>query len=176
VRLRVYVLALWAMAVALGCVGCRAPRPVSDLVATFGQARKQPSEAAFSIANVALGDVTKRAVIARHQTRLTYHVTVPKHATFLFSVGLEPSVWKERGEGVLFLIGVSDGNSYRTKQSVVIDPFTRADDRKWRDLEVNLEEFAGLTVDIVLNTRQTGAWNAGERLLAAWGEPVVIAR
>ena len=39
---------------------------------------------------------------------------------FRVSVALKPEAWTEPGDGVLFLIGVSDGYAYRQMKSVVM--------------------------------------------------------
>jgi hypothetical protein len=159
------------------CGWSRSPTLIADFIEQFPDARKQPSTAAFDIADLKVEGVAKRSILAREQTRLTYHVTVPPHARFRVSIAIAPDIRSEAGQGVLFLVGVSDGQWYQNKHMVTLDPIQRSDDRHWRELVVNLEEFAGLTVDIVLNTRATSTTStAGERLLAAWGSPTVTAR
>jgi hypothetical protein len=163
--------------IASACGWSKPPTLIANFVEQFPAARKQPSNAAFEIARLTVEGVTEPSILARAQTRLTYHVTVPHHARFHVSIAIAPDVRREAGDGVLFFVGVSDGQWFQTKYSVTLDPIKRADDRRWREVVVNLEEFAGLTVDIVLNTRATAATStAGERLLAAWGSPTVTAR
>jgi len=79
--------------------------------------------------------------------------------------------------GVLFLIGVSDGHSYQTLQSIVIDPHGARAHQQWYDATFSLEEYAGLTVDIILNTRAGEAPTATTlNDVAVWGAPRVVAR
>jgi hypothetical protein len=149
---------------------------VADLIAQFGDAKKQP-DTAFEIADVTIDGVTKRSIVARGPTRLTSHVTVPKHAVLQASVALDPSVWNQPGDGVLFFVGVSDGRSFQTRASVTLDAFSRPADRQWRDVSISLEEFAGLTIGIVLNTRAGAAGNAtAQNDVAVWGAPMIVAR
>ena len=156
---------------------CAEPVRVADLIAQFAEARKQPASTAFDVADVTIDGNTKRSIIAHGQTRLTAHVTVPKHAIFRTSVALHPSVWEQPGDGVHLFVGVSDGQAFQTRASVVVDAFGSPADRRWREVEVNLEEFAGLTIDIVLNTRAGEADNATvQNDIAVWGTPVIIAR
>src|SRR5687768_817199 len=84
---------------------------VADLIAQFDDAKKQP-DTAFERADVTVDGVTKRSIVARGPTRLTTHVTVPKHAVFRTSLTLDPGVWNQPGDGVLFFVGVSDGRSF----------------------------------------------------------------
>jgi len=161
---------------AAGCQETRASRPIADLIVDLPNARKQPSETAFEIGDVSIDGISKRALLADQSTRLTYHVTVPARARFVVSIGVAPRVWDASGQGVLFLIGVSDGQWFQTKSSVALEPFTRAGDRTWRDLSVSLEEFAGLTVDIILNTRPTGPTPGNIGHIAVWGTPLVVVK
>jgi hypothetical protein len=172
-----FAIAVTAAIVALASSGCRrtGASTLADLVTQFPSARKQPAEAAFQISDVSIDGVTKPSLIAGQTTRLTYHVTLPKHATFTVSVAVDPEAWNSSGQGVLFLIGISDGQSYQTKRSIPIDPFAQPNDRRWHDVTVSLEEFAGLTVDIVLNTRAVGDGGAPGHV-AVWGTPTVVVR
>jgi hypothetical protein len=78
---------------------------------------------------------------------------------------------------VLFLIGVSDGHTYQTLQSMVIEPRGTRTDQRWHDATFSLEEYAGLTVDIILNTRAGLAPTASTlNDVAVWGAPQVVAR
>jgi hypothetical protein len=150
---------------------------VADLIAQFTQAKKQPADTAFEIADVTIDGVTKRSIIARGPTRLTSHVTVPKHAVLRTSLALDPGVWEKPGDGVLFFIGVADAHSFQTRASVTVDPFNRPADRRWRNVSVDLEEFAGLTISIVLNTRSGAAADASaQNDVAVWGAPTIFAR
>jgi hypothetical protein len=158
----------------LQCDSSRSATQVADLVAQVGQAKKQPTDASFQTGDVTIDRATKPSILARVPTRLTSHVTIPKHAVLRLAVAVHPSAWSEPTGAVTFMIGVADGHSYQTKATVVVDAFNRAADRRWHDITVSLEEFAGLTVDIVLNTRtgvEPGA--TGDRLMAVWGSPVV---
>jgi hypothetical protein len=171
------VAVLVAAGVLVFVIATRRPEtPVADLVAQFAQATKQPSDAAFEIMDVTIDGLTKRSIAAQEQTRLTYHVTVPARARFRVAIALTAKAWTRPSGGVLFLIGVSDGRAYRNAQSVVINPSAAAADRRWHDVTVNLDEYAGLTIDLILNTRATVAPADLPRLLAVWGAPTLVSR
>ena len=156
---------------------CTQPVTVADLVAQFPEARKQPADTAFEVADVTIDGVTRRSIIARGQTRVTTHATIPKHAVLKASVAVHPDAWDKPGNAVLLFIGISDGRMFDTKASVTLDAFNRPADRRWRDISVSLEEFAGLTINIVLNTRAGEAADAtAENGVAVWGEPQILAR
>jgi len=177
-RRRQVLLRSLTICVAFACAVCgrRQEYALADLVARFPEARKQPGTA-FTVTDVTIDGVSRRSVVARGQTRLTYHVTLPKHGRLRVSAALDPSAWSRAGDGVLFLVGVSDGHTYRTAESFVLNPFTDARARHWREVDVNLEEFAGLTVDVILNTRAGLAAGADlQNDVAVWGAPAVLVR
>jgi hypothetical protein len=155
----------------------RRERDVTDLLQAFAAARKQPSDASFSVRSVTIDGTTKPAIVAEQQTRLTYHVTLPKHARFRVALAFDRAAVGETTETVLFLIGVSDGRTYQTRVSRTVSPGARSDDRRWHEETVDLEEYAGLTVDLVLNTR-AGSDSAGQLRghAAVWGAPRIVAR
>ena len=149
---------------------------VADLVTALDQARRQPSSAAFQARDATIAGRTMRCVAAGEQTRLTYHVTLPDRAWFHAMVGVAPETWTSPQSDVQFMVGVSDGRRYRQLGEVTLDPFGRLPDRQWRQLVVNLREYAGLTVDIVLNTRAGTSFESDARTdIALWGNPAVIA-
>jgi hypothetical protein len=149
---------------------------VADLVAQFPEARKQP-DGAFDVADVTIGGTTKRSIVAKGETRLTVHATVPKGAVLETSLAMHPDAWDRSGDGVLMFIGISDGRSFGTRASVTLRPSARAEDRRWRDVSISLEEFAGLTISIVLNTRAGESADAkSDHDVAVWGAPVIVAR
>jgi len=154
----------------------RPARVLVDLTGALPSAKQQPPTA-FSVQPVTIDGTTQSSIVARDQTRLTFHVTLPVHAALEISEAIDPSVWNEPGDGVLLLVGVSDGRTYRTLDAVTLAPHDRPDDRHWRRLTFSLEEFAGLTVDVVLNTRAGAAPGATTRGdVAVWGAPRVVAR
>jgi len=139
---------------------------VLDLAAGLNVARRQPSAASFEVAARRLGGADAVAIVTHGQTRLTYHVTLPKHARFRCTIAIDPA--SSSSDALLFIVGVSDGRTYRSIASNSLAP---ADASK--TIDVSLEEFADLTVDLILNTRsETDAL----RGTGVWSAPVVVAR
>ncbi|MGH9408200.1 MAG: hypothetical protein ACRD1V_01950 [Vicinamibacterales bacterium] len=147
---------------------------ILDLAASSALARRQPSEKSFHVGDITLGGETKRSIETDGSTRLTVHVTVPSHARFQVALGLVPEVRTQPAGGVLFLIGISDGHAYQTLRSVTIMPYGQPSERRWQDANVSLEEYAGLTVDLVLNTRPASGPSAAP-IHGVWGRPLVLA-
>jgi hypothetical protein len=171
-------MALVVLPVSMFASGCGGPEvQVVDLTQQFADARKQPSADSFAIEDVTIDGQTLRAVVAREQTRLTYHVTVPARGFFRVGLALKPDAWTRPGNGVLFLVGISDGHVYREMTSVVIDPYGKESDRRWHELLVNLREYVGLTVDLILNTRAgLPPSNDVRNDLGLWGSPAIVSR
>ena len=167
-------------AVAVLIVGLRprAEMVAADLTEQFDVARKQPGPQAFGLVGVVIDNRPVQAIVARGQTRLTIHATVPERGRALrVMFGLAPEVWEAPGDGVRFSIGVSDGRAFREKYVRLVDPFGQPADRRWHEAVVDLREYIGLTIDVILNTRAGVAASADVRNdVAIWARPLVISR
>lgn len=150
-----------------------------DLVKEFDQAKdKRPSAASFSLVDVTINGETKRAIFTQPapQTRIIWHFTVPDDAWFTASLGLKPEAWTMGGDGVLFLVGVSDNNGhFEQLLNVPINPAGNPSDRIWHNVTVDLSPYAGQTVDLICNT-YSGTPGHDDRTgdLAVWGSPRIV--
>jgi hypothetical protein len=160
-----------------GCGGA-SDTVVVGLTEQFDVARKQPGPEAFRLENISIDSRLVPAIIVRGQTRLTQHVTVPERGgAFRVTFGLEPHVWRAPGDGVRFSIGVSDGRAFREKYVRLVDPYGQPADRRWHEAVVDLREYGGLTIDVVLNTRAGPAASTDVRNdVAVWAQPVIVSR
>jgi len=148
---------------------------VVNLVDNYDVARKQPAATALRLETLSIRGIEQRSILTEQQTRLTYHVTVPRHAQFLAELGLVRSGHVQLHDDVLFLVGVSDGHTYRTAKSILVAADDTLPDHEWRPITVNLEEYAGLTIDLVLNTRIARVAHPEARpSVAAWTRPRVV--
>jgi hypothetical protein len=148
-----------------------------DLIGQYPGAKKQPNAEAFSIISAKLNDESKRAIFTKDLagTRLTWRVTVPDRAWLKTGLGLAQDAWKTPGDGVLFMIGVSDGKTYDELLSLTVNPFNNASDRRWNDISLDLSQYAGETVDVIFNTR-SGPKDDRNGDSAVWGDPRIIVR
>jgi hypothetical protein len=140
---------------------------------------RRPSLDSFSIINATINGVTKPAIFAKELagTRLIYHVTVPDRAVFEVSLGLLEQAWTTPGDGVYFAIAVSDGKNYEELLTVTINPYGNPGDRKWDDVTLDISQYAGETVDVILNTRSgTGGHDDRNGDLAVWGAPRIVVK
>jgi hypothetical protein len=148
---------------------------VVDLLAGFPTARRQPGPEAMTLVEATIRGDTKRAILAQPLagTRIIWHETIPEHAWLKFSLGLQESGWKIPGDGVLFMVGISDQRIYDGLLTVSINPFAVASDRRWTEVSLDLSSYAGRTVDIIFNTRSRPKDDrSGD--FALWGVPRIV--
>jgi hypothetical protein len=154
-------------------------RVAVDLIERFPQAEiKRPSPESFQVVDATLGGTAKRAIQAASVSRLGWKVDVPAGAWLEFSIGLREDAWTVEGDGVLFLVGVSDGQTFDELMSLVVNPYANAGDRGWHPLLLDLGKYSGRQVEIVFNTRSSPdrqpVDDRGD--LPVWGEPRVVVR
>lgn len=143
---------------------------VVNFVDDFAQAvEKRPGDDAFSIADVTIAGTTKRSIITKNPSRIAWSVTVPEKAWLIVSAGSKEEGWKIAGDGVSFRISMNDDEVLH----MVIDPYGDPSDRRWNDLEIDLSEFAGETLNLFLKTFPGGNVDGD---LPVWGEPRIIIR
>jgi hypothetical protein len=151
-----------------------------DLIEQFDAAQKRPAPEQFAVRDVTLGGVTKKAVAVAPGpgSRLTWNVRVPDDGWLWVSVGLEPEVWEKEGDGVKFLVGVSDGRAFEPLLEQHVNPYSHPGDRKWVDVRVDLSTYAGESVDIFFNTYASAEGQPSDERndLALWGSPEIVVR
>jgi hypothetical protein len=155
-----------------------------DLLKEFPAATKQPNAQAFVLIDAKLGNETKPSIFASEPGRITWHLTVPDNAWLKVSVGLKEEAWTQKGDGVYFFVAVSDGGPhYDVLVSLVVNPYANPSERGWRDLMLDLSQYAGSTVDLFFNTRSSPPPTPGTAPhddrngdLALWGDPQIVVR
>ena len=151
-----------------------------DLIAAFGTAEKRPDASVFSVGEIALNGESKPsvAVAPAAGTRLTYRIRVPDDAWFSVSLGLKPEAWEQEGDGVLFMVGISDGRAYDELFTQHVNPYGDATNRRWIPVYVDISAYGGEEVDLILNTRSGPPAQEGDTRhdLGVWGAPEVVVR
>jgi hypothetical protein len=151
-----------------------------DLVASFDRAEKRPDASALTLEDVALNAETKRSIVAKPLagTRLTYRIRVPDNGWFFVSLGLKPEAWEQEGDGVLFMVGISDGTAYDELFTQHVNPFGDPTNRRWIPVWVDISAYGGEEVDLILNTRSGPPRQEGDLRndLAVWGDPQIVVR
>jgi hypothetical protein len=152
-----------------------------DLLDRFEAAEKRPPEPKlYSVSDVTLAGVTKRAIAIQPTagTRLVFKVRVPDDGWLWVSLGMHPDSWTKEGDGVKFLVGVSDGRAFEEIFSQHVHPVANEGDRKWQDARVDLSTYAGEEIELILNTYASvpGAPYDMRNDLPLWGSPEIVVR
>jgi hypothetical protein len=151
-----------------------------DLLAGFDAAQKKPNPETFTTVDATLNGDTKKAILIQPTigTRLTYRVHVPDSAWLSVAVGVQPEAWEKPGDGVKFLVHVSDGRGDEQLFSEHVDPFNNKNDRRWIPVMVDLSAYSGEDVDLMFNTYSSmpGRGENHDNDLALWGKPEIVIR
>jgi hypothetical protein len=151
-----------------------------NLVDRFDAATKRPDPSSFTVGDIALNGETKRAISVAPSigTRLIHKVFVPDDGWLSVAVGLKPEAWTQEGNGVLFIVGVSDGRSFEPLFSQHVNPFSNQGDRKWIPVMVDLSAYAGEEIELIFNTYSSPAGKPDDQRgdLAVWGQPEIVVR
>jgi len=148
-----------------------------DLIALFPDAEKRTTmsslEEGYAIQTVVIDGDRRQSLFAHPFSRVTWTVTVPPRAVLRTAAALRPDVWTSEGDGALFRIGVSDGQTYTEFYKQRVQPSQRPEDRRWFPIEIDLSPFAGQSIQIIFNTEPGESGNAvGDA--AVWGTPRIV--
>ena len=108
-------------------------------------------------------------------TRITWTVTLPGEAQLRAALGIDPQAWDLDGDGVLFRVGVNDGEGYKELWNQHVDPRHTPGDRRWIPIMIDLTRLGGRRVDIIFNTNTSlpGKGDDARNDLALWGAPAI---
>jgi len=147
-----------------------------DLMTMYDQAQKDGSP--YAVVDATLAGDTKKAIAAPANGRIHFKIRVPDDGWLKVSLGLKPEAWDKEGDGVYFFAGVSDGKSFEPLFTQTINPFKNASERRWVPVTVDLSNYGGEEVELVLNTRASGPGGGPDDRndLPLWGAPEVVRR
>jgi len=111
--------------------------------------------------------------LSNMQSLIAYNVTVPSNSRLSFGIALAPEVWNEEGDGVLFKIIMYDDQGGHEIFSRYINPNENAEERKWLDSEIKLDQYANKNVAIYFVTTP-GPNNNNRFDWAYWGDPKIL--
>jgi len=81
------------------------------------------------------------------------NIPIRQGAKLTFGIALHPNTWSpEKGDGVHFSMDVRCATGQTRVFDRYIDPKNSPQDRRWHDFEVDLDEFHGGKIDLVLRT------------------------
>ena len=148
-----------------------------QLVPIFESAEKQPAGGGFEVLEADLNGEKRQAISTPPNSRIKYKIQIPDDAWLRVAVGTRPESWTQEGDGVLFFLGVSDGNRFDELFKQHVNPFANAGDRKWVQVWVDLSAYAGEEVELILNTRSSpDQSNDARNDFPLWGDPEIIVR
>lgn len=162
-------LVLVAAVTAWMLLGRGGERLAIDLLETLPSAKDIPES--YEIVDLEIAGDTRRALLPDDYERAIWNVTVPGRAWLHFAIALHPDGWAVEGDGVLFMVGVSNGEVYDDVFNLVVNPSGNPADRVWHDLAIDLSHYAGQNVDLIFNVRRRDT-EAGDR--PAWGAPRIL--
>jgi hypothetical protein len=118
-----------------------------------------------------------RAILYQHPpSRIVYpKVYIPASATLELGVGVDPKVWSvDLGDGIEFQVWVQEGESDRVQvYGQYLDPKQDPECRRWFDARVDLDRFAGQTVEMHFVTLP-GPVGDERYDWAGWSAPVLV--
>ncbi len=180
------------MIVAAAFAGCGGGGRVAyDLIELFPKAKeRRPTADAQAIVDATIKGDTRKAILFKQEGRVKYEFEVPENAAFEVGVGMLEDAWKIPGDGVVIYIYVTplgaDGQPTYDQEkklvtrellSLAVNPYGTPADQVWHDLMLDLSEFAGKRVELVLVTRASPpspsrqSDSNGDQLV--WGNPRV---
>ena len=112
-------------------------------------------------------------------SRVIYHITLPEQPELRFGLGIDPDVWSpEKGDGVEYNIYIrkpEEPNKLFWVFQRYIDPKNNAADRRWFDEQVDLNQFAGKTVDIIFEAKSGPSENVNFDW-GGWSTPILVGK
>ena len=147
-----------------------------DLLTQFDSAVQ--AGGTYTVVDATLAGETKKAILAPPNGRLTFKVRVPDDGWLKVSLGMQPEAWEKEGNGVYFFAGVSDTRAFEKLFEQTLNPFKNPSERRWISVMVDLSAYAGEDMEVILNTRSSGAGQPPDDRndLPLWGAPEIVRR
>jgi len=149
-----------------------------DLLQRFDTAQRRPSPDVFQVVDANLNGETKKAIFTSQAGRIIWKVRVPDDAWLRVAVGTQPESWTKEGDGMLFMVGVSDGRAFEELFTQHVNPYGNETDRRWIPVVVDLSTYAGEDVELIFNTYHSAKGQGDDHRndAALWGAPEIFVR
>ncbi len=121
---------------------------------------------------VRAGGAERPAILAPAPSTVRYRsISIFPDAHLAFGIGIMDGPVKRTTDGVRFAVLIEEPAGAATEVwGHPLDPRQLPGDRRWMDVELNLEGFAGRTVDVVFKTERIDPLKAGN---SAWSLPIL---
>lgn len=151
-----------------------------DLLARFETAEKRPNPEIFTLEDVTIDGETKRSISVAPTvgSRMIFKTRIPDDGWLRVFMALKPEAWTQEGDGIRFMVLVSDGRASDELFTQDLNPYGNQSDRKWTPVMVDLSAYAGEEVDVIFNTFASPPRKVGDLRndLAVWGAPEIVIR
>jgi len=141
-----------------------------DLCANFDKAKiKEGGDGYVQIMLTRVRGKDRMSILIHPPSRVSWKVEIKPHTKLIFGASFSPDVWDKPGEGCWYLVKVK---TRLGKEKVVfshyLDPKHNPDERKWNDFMVDLGQFAGKKVELILETKTE---RSNDWCVAFWSRP-----
>jgi arylsulfatase A-like enzyme len=103
---------------------------------------------------VEIADESRDALFLPPPDSVTFELEVPWEGNLMLGFGLLENAWRRKGNGVSFEVSARKKSGERkTLTSLALDPASREEDRRWVDLAVSLDAFAGSRIEVSVAVR-----------------------
>ncbi len=107
-------------------------------------------------------------------TAVQYSVpTIPSDASLEFGIAMTPDSWGAQGDGVEFTVELIDGLERKEIFRQYLDPKHNQHDRRWIDVRIDLDPYAGRSIELRFTTR-SGPNGDNTTDWAVWSEPLIL--
>ena len=131
-------------------------RGARELLAEFPDVGKRTTMAsvqqAFVYTDVSWRGRRMHCVTALPFARITWAVDAQPGTELRGWLGMRPDVWQGHGDGSTFRVGVNDAGRYVEHAKRRLHPDAHPSDRVFVPIRVDLSEYAGRRIEVVLNT------------------------
>jgi hypothetical protein len=148
-----------------------------DFLRQFDQAQVDADDLRVHKAQMTIDGHARQILFQHPPSKVVYpQVEILDHSILQFGIGIDPQVWAyDVGDGIEFQIWIKDASDHYLKvYSQYQDPKHRPEDRCWLDAYVDLDRFAGQTVEVHLLTLPGPSGDEGYDW-GGWSTPMLIA-
>jgi sulfatase-like protein len=132
---------------------------------------KAPGEHYVDLEKMILARDVETAIFQHPPSTITFSpLEIGKNARLLFGCGIKEAAWPHIKGPVRFVVEIGTETDRKTVFQTRLDPLKRQADRKWQRNELDLSEYQGQAIQIILQT-SVGWRRSTEYAWAGWANP-----
>lgn len=133
-----------------------------------------PAEKYVALERMVLNRIVETAIFQHPPSTVTFPaILIGKHAKLNFACGIKEVAWELVKNAVRFTLSVQSETRREKLLDTRLHPRRRNSDRCWRKHQIDLSQFEGQSVQIVLQTR-VGRFASTEYAWAGWANPTIV--